>query len=337
MSSRLLMGLAAVFFVAALVLGALGIHLSGTSDVADTEVEVRERVAPEPRDDAADPADQDRVDVVFASRDLAAGEIIRAEDLHVERLRAVPPQAFGDPEAVVGRMLESRVRAHEPLTAARFARASQLTRTLGPGERAVAISVNDETGVGGFLQPGDRVDVLLHLPSERRDAIDESAQYAHRNLRVLAYGRDLAVPADGVVDRDEEDDNGARRRGASTAVLAVPDAEATRLMLADHAGTLRLAARPAVERRPDFDPEAFAEHDEGERQEPLTLGVLRDPEDADTEGDADDEAEGRGLLSLDDLRPAPLREEVAAPDAPRPPPVFLHRGDSVEEIERSDQ
>ncbi|WP_024329504.1 Flp pilus assembly protein CpaB [Thioalkalivibrio sp. ALR17-21] len=326
MSSRLLMGLAVVFFTAALVLGWLGIQLSTTPAVSEPEVEAREEEEPDPRADAEDSVDEDRVDVVFASRDLAAGELVRAEDLHVERLREVPPLAFGKKEEVVGRMLASRVRAHEPLTEARFARASQLTRSLGPGERAVAISVNDETGAGGFLRPGDRVDVLLHLPGERRADVDESAQHAHRNLRVLAYGKDLAVPADGVVDRDE-DDEGSRRRGASTAVLAVPDEEATRLMLADHAGSLRLAARPAVERRPDFDREAFDEYDERERQDPLTLDVLREPEDED--GD-------RGLLALDDLRPEPRREE-SEPGAPEPPPVFLHRGGDSEAIQPSEQ
>ena len=36
-----------------------------------------------------------------------------------------------------------------------------LSTTLDPGKRAVTVRVDDVRGVAGFIQPGDRVDVVL--------------------------------------------------------------------------------------------------------------------------------------------------------------------------------
>ncbi|MEL0027488.1 MAG: RcpC/CpaB family pilus assembly protein, partial [Perlucidibaca sp.] len=43
---------------------------------------------------------------------------------------------------------------------------SEVARLLRPGERAIAIPVDEVVGGGGFVQPGDLVDVLLFLRGE---------------------------------------------------------------------------------------------------------------------------------------------------------------------------
>ena len=317
MNSRILTVLAVVFFLGAFSLAWFGVQLSGQGEGVETVVREHE---PEPTESGPAEDAGDRVAVVFARRDLEPGELVTAEDLHTEHLRERPPLAFADAERVEGLMVEAPVRAGEMLLESRFARASQLSRGLEPGEQAVAIGVDDVVGAGGWLAPGDRVDVLLYLDDRGGAA---SAQRVHADLRVLAYGEDLAVPADGVVDA--RDDDAARgRRGSMTAVLAVPEDQATRLMLADNAGRVRLAARAAAERRPDLDPDAWP--DDSDLPEPEA--VQR------TELGAPSAAEERGRVALDALRPGGGEPATRRHDPP-PPPVFLHRGTEREAVRPS--
>src|ERR1700722_2748432 len=46
------------------------------------------------------------------------------------------------------------------------AKSEGLSATMGPGERAVAIKVNAEKSVAGFVLPGSRVDVVATVNSE---------------------------------------------------------------------------------------------------------------------------------------------------------------------------
>ncbi|ABI57505.1 Flp pilus assembly protein CpaB [Alkalilimnicola ehrlichii MLHE-1] len=311
MNSRVLIVLAIVFIGAALVVGWWGISL-----VTDDESEIRiDEVTDVPEPDEPRP-DEDGHPVVFAVTELEPGQLVGEADIHTETLRRVPPLAFSDPEEVIGLRVEAPIQEGELLTAPRFSVASQVSRGLLPGERAVAISVDDVIGVGGYLSPGDRVDVMLYL-SQR--GVGEIGRLLHPNIRVLAYGEDLAIPPDGVVDRRDEEGT-QRQRGARTAVLALPEEDVATLLLADSAGTLRLAARPAIERRPDFDPEAFeAEWGTEPAERFARLRTLHSP----------DDPRAWGRVALTDLLPV---EAVADEPAPEPPPVYLHRGTQRETV-----
>src|SRR3546814_14937875 len=67
-----------------------------------------------------------------------------------------------------------------------------LAAALGPGMRAITVSVSKEEGVAGFVFPGDRVDVLLSqkLKVEEGSAYPDDELYTAetivRNVRVLA-------------------------------------------------------------------------------------------------------------------------------------------------------
>lgn len=320
MNSRALMGLAVVFFLGAFALAWLGIQLSGDDAAPETAVVEADQTLPD--DGASAEAAEAGVPVVFARRGLEPGQLVSADDLHTERLRERPPLAFADGDRVAGLMVEAPVRAGEMLLESHFARASQLTRGLEPGEQAVAISVDDVVGAGGWLAPGDRVDVLLYLDDGAARGGDASAQRVHADLRVLAYGPDLAIPGDGVIDPRDDDRFRHGQRGALTAVLAVPEDQATRLMLADNAGRLRLAARAAAERRPDFDREAPGAGAALPEPEAIGGAELSDPPDA----------AARGRVSLETLRPRRGAAPAAQDDEPRPPPVFLHRGTERETV-----
>ncbi len=98
---------------------------------------------------------------------------------------------------------------------------------LGQDMRAVAVPVTETAGAGGFLAPGDRVDVFLTR------TMDEGAAYATtivQGARVLAVGQ-LAdtSKADPVI--------------VKSATLEVTPAEAQRIALAQSIGAITLALR----------------------------------------------------------------------------------------------
>ena len=57
---------------------------------------------------------------------------------------------------------------------------------LGPDMRAVAIAITEVSGAGGFVAPGDRVDVLVTQGGRDEPAVNEVVA---QNLRVLAVGQ----------------------------------------------------------------------------------------------------------------------------------------------------
>ena len=98
---------------------------------------------------------------------------------------------------------------------------------IDPGKRAMAIRVNDVSGVAGFVTPGDRVDVLL----TRRLTNDE--------MITTTVLQDIVVRGtDQLADEDLDKPNVAR-----TITAEVSPEEAQRLALAQQAGTLSLTLR----------------------------------------------------------------------------------------------
>lgn len=187
-------------------------------------------------------------------RPLRAGVPVVAEDVAIRPIQSKPAGAFSVPVQVVGQIPITDIPSGLTLTRGHFPVEGQLLRSLRAGERAVAIKVDEVTGLGGFARPGDRVDVLLFLRAGQETGNTTLAEVVLTNARLLAYGEVLQQsPGDfeegttGVAAsasrRSEKQPE--RPRNHSSAVLAVPEAAASRLMLAANSGILRLALRPA--------------------------------------------------------------------------------------------
>ncbi len=110
------------------------------------------------------------VDVIAINRDMTYGERITAEDVVVIKYAEpfLPAGTFRTMEEVFAngpedqRVVLRPMEANEPLLAIKVSEpgaTAGITTQLGRGMRAFAIKVDAQSGVSGFLHPGDRVDV----------------------------------------------------------------------------------------------------------------------------------------------------------------------------------
>jgi hypothetical protein len=93
--------------------------------------------------------------VVVLTNDLPAGHVLAAIDMEVRELpdSFKPVDAVEHPSEAVGKTLKTDRSKGDILRLRHFGEAE----TLKPNERAVAIYVDDATGLGGLIAPGDMV------------------------------------------------------------------------------------------------------------------------------------------------------------------------------------
>jgi len=201
------------------------------------------------------PAVQITYPQLIATRDIPAGEILSATDVRVDKLTQRDPAALTDTEQAIGRLTLAPIPKGVPVLASHFPVVSPVAQTLKPHERALAVKVNEVIGVGGFLKPGDHVDVLLYLRAEKETGDVSSAQVILSDVRVLAYGDDTAPAAmrtDNAASENSVIQQGASKleamkaKDGKSAILAVPEEETARLMLAENSGIIKLALRGAA-------------------------------------------------------------------------------------------
>lgn len=196
--------------------------------------------------------------VIVAADALPAGQAISFASLHVVN-EAQPPQgSFHTIDAVAGHLPLVGIPAGTPITSDLLAHG--LSMQLIPGERALAVPIDEVAGVGNHIVPGDYVDVFLSLknpqnagPGANRD--ESQTRLLLSRLRVLAYGdRNLPVAVDKPAGNTSEPSTTKTDNAdmARTAVLAVPVADVDQLLLGVQNGKLTLALRyPGDENQPD--------------------------------------------------------------------------------------
>lgn len=150
---------------------------------------------------------------------------------------ALPTGAFAKINDIISggrRVVLAAIEANEPVLALKITGAGQratLSALVKPGMKAVTIRVNDVEGVGGFVLPGDHVDVVLTRQIEKGSA---TTQVVLQNTRVLAV--------DQIAD-----DRAAKATVAKSVTLEVDTVEAQKLWLASSVGSLSLLLRKAGE------------------------------------------------------------------------------------------
>jgi pilus assembly protein CpaB len=104
-------------------------------------------------------------------------------------------------QAVVGDIVREPIYAGEPITSAKIVRSgdsSYMAVRLPEGMRAMALPINVESGAGGFIQPGDRIDVLsTHANGGRGSSGAMVTQMVISNVLVLAVDQHTDSPKTG--------------------------------------------------------------------------------------------------------------------------------------------
>jgi len=179
------------------------------------------------------------VQVLVAKRDLHVGTILTPEDTE---WRAWPKKGLSDAffiekkdtqEATLGQVVRAPLTKAEPLTRSSLVRQGErgfLAAILSPGMRAVTVKLSPTSGIGGFVFPGDRVDVLLtHTIEISRAEKYQVAETVFQNVRVLA------------VDQKSASDD--KVKISKTATLEVTPKMAEKVAMFSNIGALSLSLR----------------------------------------------------------------------------------------------
>lgn len=152
-------------------------------------------------------------------------------------------------EALEGRLARN-LSAGEPVLKSALIQSTKgnfVAGSLEPGQRAVAIEVKASTMAGGFVGPGDYVDVILTYRGQMY-AINEDDVLAEsvisRNLDKLATETILqnvrVLAVDQLAERPEDDE---KIKVGKTVTVAVTAQQAEKLSLAREMGDITLALR----------------------------------------------------------------------------------------------
>ena len=224
-----------VMLVISIVFGTLAVFLANTWLTG-------QRMAENP---AAVVAPVEISTIVVAARDLSFGEALQPELLREIpwSKSSVPDGAFAKIADVTGggrRVVLSPLGPNEPILKWKIsgpdARAS-LSSVVGEGMRAVGIRLNDVASAGGFVLPGDRVDVLYTKTSNNNEP--SSTDILIQNAQVLAINQ--------ITDQKQ-----SNPVVATVATLEVTTTDAQKIALAQTTGSLSLTLRSAgaMERAP---------------------------------------------------------------------------------------
>lgn len=241
MNSRVMMLLALLLVIGAGVAGYLGYK---TTEEAKQAALAAEQQVVEAKQQAAVNV-SGKEPVVVLKQDVSLYQTLTANDLTIDYLKVAPPRSFRSIDEAVGQPVHTELAAGAILELGHLQPGSDVARLLRVGERAVAIPIDEVVGGGGFVQPGDLVDVLLFLRGQQ--GAKDSAQIAMQSLRVVGFGSEIISSSGGVEQADDKAGRQAAKARARTAVLAVTEKDAPRLLLASSLGTLRLAIRPTAE------------------------------------------------------------------------------------------
>jgi pilus assembly protein CpaB len=156
--------------------------------------------------------------------------------------RAAADVATGGGKAeYFGSVVREPILAGEPIIGRKIVRAGDsgyMAAYLEPGMRAMAIRVNVETAAGGFILPGDRVDLVLTREANLGNVgASEGDRSKFTSATVLQNIKVLAIDQSTRAGDDEQAVVGA------TATLEVGPRDAEALALAKSEGELSLVLR----------------------------------------------------------------------------------------------
>ncbi len=191
------------------------------------------------------------LDVLVAAQDLSFGSKVNESSL---RWKAWPAEGIApnfitsnnEPEAIqnmIGHIVRTTIYSDEPIMPRKFIAPGDkgvMAALLQPGMRAVTTRISVDTAAGGFIQPGDRVDIILTEEVPQRRLAGEFTASIRRsvsstifeNVHVLAIDQQYVTT----------DELGASVVG-STATFEMTQGDAEFLQETESRGDLTLTLR----------------------------------------------------------------------------------------------
>jgi pilus assembly protein CpaB len=215
----------------AVVFGALAVWLTNqwlTTKTTEEPVVVKETVP--------------MTKIVVAGRDLGIGTPLSADNLILAQWPKAnaPKGTFENVKEVEGRVAITRLRAGSPVLAAELAAPGSgagLVAVIPDGKRAMSIRVDEVIGVSGFILPNTYVDVIaVGNPEQNRP---REVKTILKKIQVLAIAQETTT---------EE----GQAKVVRTVTMEVDPAEAEKLALQTHQGSIHLILRnPLEEEKPE--------------------------------------------------------------------------------------
>ena len=237
-----MIGIAAVFGAVSIFAADLWLKSEASQRVETRTVEIQ----------APAPPKVEFKTIVVASEPLRFGmQLERAQLTEIPWPQdSLPGGAFATIDALLAdgsRVVLSPMEANEPVLLAKLSgpngRAS-LSNLLAPGMRAVTVKTDEVAGVGGFITPGDRVDIVLTRDAGAIDEVKKNANGAAgstiatevvvENAKVLSVGQ-------------AADERQTTPQVASSVTIEVTADGAGKIALARNIGTLSLQLRASGE------------------------------------------------------------------------------------------
>lgn len=190
------------------------------------------------------PGPSDEVDVMVATRDISPGQEIVEGMFTTNKFPKdrLPPRAVLKKEKLLKRAALMQIFKDEPIVESRLTEEGKLglAPLIKKGWRAYTVSVVDPaSGVGTFLLPRSKVDVLLTLKGGGGDREGGPiTTVLLQNVEVLAVGSKLSAGA----DQGNKKGGGDNQRTRNVTFAVKPE-DANKLQLGTSLGNLHLVLR----------------------------------------------------------------------------------------------
>ena len=230
-------------------------------------------------------------EVLVATRALPMGTIIEPDSFRyqpwpkdlVEKAYFIKGES--DAASLTGTVVRVAITAGQPITQGSLVKPGDrgfLAAALGPGMRAVTVSVSAASGVAGFVFPGDRVDLVLtqDVTGGGDGPPLKASETIIRNLRVLA--------TDQRTDNQVGEDGKTVVATFSTVTLEATPKIAEKIAVAQNIGQLSLSLRSIADNTAELERAiAAGEVDVPEEADPkaekqMLLAIASRPIDTDT-------------------------------------------------------
>jgi pilus assembly protein CpaB len=175
------------------------------------------------------------VGVVVAAEDIPFGSTIRPDQVSLSAWPKdrYPKDVLTDVKAASGRIARREFVRGEPIVESKLltntGNVGMLSLKIPQGMRAFTVRVNEVVGVGGFIIPDSRVDVVLTTESPDRQT-GRISKIILEDIRILAAGQ--------MIDQKSGDPV-----KVNTVTLAVTPEDAEKLALASADGDIHLVLR----------------------------------------------------------------------------------------------